>query len=230
MSTSSSRLVTAPPATVVGVERWRRERSKLRRELGRLDAVCLLIAAIVVLDTLGAVARGGPQTITWLAIVAAMFFLPAGLVIAELGAAFPYQGGPYVWARLPSSPRTLSPTATSAPPPFSTSSNGCAGSSCPTPASPQPGPTDGQERERDAHHPGHYGDGRGSDAARRLRRRTARRRGRQLQPHLPVVGDPRGERHPPTYGDIQSEIVGIDCRGRPVCALTMAIYRSEPWD
>jgi hypothetical protein len=78
MSTSSSRLVTAPPATVVGVERWRRERSKLRRELGRLDAVCLLIAAIVVLDTLGAVARGGPQTITWLAIVAAMFFLPAG--------------------------------------------------------------------------------------------------------------------------------------------------------
>jgi glutamate:GABA antiporter len=85
---------------VVGVERWRRERSKLRRELGRLDAVCLLIAAIVVLDTLGAVARGGPQTITWLAIVAAMFFLPAGLVIAELGAAFPHQGGPYVWARL----------------------------------------------------------------------------------------------------------------------------------
>jgi hypothetical protein len=33
------------------------ERSKLRRELGRLDAVCLLIAAIVVLDTLGAVHR-----------------------------------------------------------------------------------------------------------------------------------------------------------------------------
>jgi arginine/lysine/ornithine decarboxylase/amino acid transporter len=76
------------------------ERSKLRRELGRLDAVCLLIAAIVVLDTLGAVARGGAQTLTWLAVVAALFFLPAGLVVAELGAAFPNQGGPYVWARL----------------------------------------------------------------------------------------------------------------------------------
>ena len=38
------------------------ERSKLRRELGRLDAICLLIAAIVALDTLGAVARGrGPD-------------------------------------------------------------------------------------------------------------------------------------------------------------------------
>jgi glutamate:GABA antiporter len=76
------------------------ERSKLRRELGRLDAACLLIAAIVVLDTLGAVARGGAQTLTWLAVVAALFFVPAGLVIAELGAAFPNQGGPYVWARL----------------------------------------------------------------------------------------------------------------------------------
>jgi glutamate:GABA antiporter len=76
------------------------ERSKLRRELGRLDAVCLLIAAIVVLDTLGAVAKGGAQTLTWLAVVAALFFLPAGLVVAELGAAFPNQGGPYVWARL----------------------------------------------------------------------------------------------------------------------------------
>jgi glutamate:GABA antiporter len=56
--------------------------------LGRLDAVCLLISAIVVLDTLGAVAKGGAQTMTWLAVVAALFFVPAGLVIAELGAAF----------------------------------------------------------------------------------------------------------------------------------------------
>jgi arginine/lysine/ornithine decarboxylase/amino acid transporter len=82
------------------VRRSRAERSKLRRELGRLDAVCLLIAAIVVLDTLGAVARGGAQTLTWMAVVAALFFVPAGLVVAELGAAFPNQGGPYVWARL----------------------------------------------------------------------------------------------------------------------------------
>jgi amino acid transporter len=88
----------APDAAVA--RRSRAERSKLRRELGRLDAFCLLVAAIVVLDTLGAVARGGAQTLTWLAVVAALFFVPAGLVIAELGAAFPNQGGPYVWARL----------------------------------------------------------------------------------------------------------------------------------
>jgi amino acid transporter len=54
----------------------------------------------VVLDTLGAVAKGGAQTLTLLAVVAVLFFVPAGLVIAELGAAFPNQGGPYVWTRL----------------------------------------------------------------------------------------------------------------------------------
>jgi amino acid transporter len=88
----------APDAAIA--RRSRAERSKLRRELGRLDAVCLLIAAIVVLDTLGAVAKGGAQTLTWLAVVAVLFFVPAGLAIAELGAAFPNQGGVYVWARL----------------------------------------------------------------------------------------------------------------------------------
>ena len=85
---------------VGSARRSRAERSKLRRELGRLDAICLLIAAIVVLDTLGAVAKGGAQTLLWLTVVAVLFFVPAGLAIAELGAAFPNQGGPYVWARL----------------------------------------------------------------------------------------------------------------------------------
>ena len=82
------------------VDRRRSEHSKLRRELGRIDAICFLIAAIVVLDTLGAVARGGAQTLVWLAFVSALFFVPAGLVISELGTAFPYEGGPYVWARM----------------------------------------------------------------------------------------------------------------------------------
>ena len=89
-----------PAAPVDGGERSLLERSKLRRELGRLDAVALLIAAMVVLDTVGTVARGGAQTVTWLAIVALLFFVPAGRAVAELGAAFPRQGGPYVWARL----------------------------------------------------------------------------------------------------------------------------------
>ena len=60
----------------------------------------MLVAAIVVLDTLGAVAVGGPQAFTWLAVAAVTFFLPAALAISELGAAFPQEGGPYVWTRL----------------------------------------------------------------------------------------------------------------------------------
>ncbi len=72
----------------------------MRRELGRLDTVCLLIAAVVVIDTLGAVANGGAQSLTWLLVVALTFFVPAGLVISELGAAFPQEGGSYVWTRL----------------------------------------------------------------------------------------------------------------------------------
>jgi arginine decarboxylase len=35
---------------------------------------------------------------------------------------------------------------------------------------------------------------------------------------------------PLAYGDIRSEIVGIECRAMPVCAVAVAIYRSEPWD
>jgi amino acid transporter len=89
-----------PPRQLPTADPSQRERSKLRRELGRLDTVCLLIAAIVVLDTLGAVARGGAQTLTWLVLVGALYFVPAGLVVAELGSAFPQQGGAYAWARL----------------------------------------------------------------------------------------------------------------------------------
>jgi len=70
------------------------------RALGRLDTICFMIAAIVVLDTLGAVAMGGVQTLSWLLIVGVLFFFPAGLVIAELGSTFPDQGGPYQWVRL----------------------------------------------------------------------------------------------------------------------------------
>ncbi len=80
--------------------RSRSESSKLRRELGRLDTVCLLIAAVVVIDTLGAVANGGAQALTWLLVVSLTFFVPAGLVISELGAAFPQEGGSYIWTRL----------------------------------------------------------------------------------------------------------------------------------
>lgn len=31
------------------------------------------------------------------------------------------------------------------------------------------------------------------------------------------------------YGPVESEITGIECSGRPVAALVIAVYKSEPW-
>jgi glutamate:GABA antiporter len=77
-----------------------RERSKLRRELGRLDTVFFLISAMVAVDTIGAIAIGGGQAFTWLLVLFVFFFVPSALASAELGAAIPEEGGPYVWVRM----------------------------------------------------------------------------------------------------------------------------------
>ena len=75
------------------------ERSKLRRELRRLDTVFFLISAMVVVDTIGAIAIGGAQAFTWLIVLFVAFFVPSALASAELGAAIPEEGGAYVWVR-----------------------------------------------------------------------------------------------------------------------------------
>ena len=75
------------------------ERAKLRRELGRLDTIFFLISAMVVVDTIGAVAIGGAQAFTWLGVLFVTFFIPSALASAELGAALPEEGGAYVWVR-----------------------------------------------------------------------------------------------------------------------------------
>lgn len=76
------------------------EKRKLRRHFGRFDIVFYLITTVVTIDTIGAVASNGAQGFTWLIFLALFFFLPYALSIAELGSAFPEEGGPYVWSRL----------------------------------------------------------------------------------------------------------------------------------
>src|SRR5437763_2049936 len=76
------------------------EKSKLVKSLRRFDLVFFLICTLVGLDTIGAVAKNGAQGFTWLVFLGVFFFLPYGLLMAELGAAFPFEGGPYVWCRL----------------------------------------------------------------------------------------------------------------------------------
>ncbi len=74
--------------------------SLLRRELSRLDTFFFLICAMVVLDTIGAIAVGGGQALTWLIVLFVSFFVPSALISAELGAAIPEEGGAYVWVRM----------------------------------------------------------------------------------------------------------------------------------
>ena len=75
------------------------DRARLRRVLGRMDTVCFLLSAMIVTDTIGAVATGGGQAFTWLVVLAVTFFVPSALISAELGAALPEEGGVYVWVR-----------------------------------------------------------------------------------------------------------------------------------
>jgi glutamate:GABA antiporter len=75
------------------------ERLKLRRELRRLDTIFFLISAMVAVDTIGAIAIGGPQAFTWLIVLFVTFFIPSALASAEMGAAIPVEGGAYVWVR-----------------------------------------------------------------------------------------------------------------------------------
>jgi hypothetical protein len=77
-----------------------REKKKLRRHFRRFDIFFYLICTVVTLDTIGDVASNGAQGFTWLIFLGIFFFLPYALSVAELGSAFPQEGGPYVWTRL----------------------------------------------------------------------------------------------------------------------------------
>jgi len=77
-----------------------REKAKLRRVLGRLDLVLFTACAIVGLDSVAVAAEAGAQAITWLVISLVLFLIPYGMLTAELGSAFPVEGGPYEWARM----------------------------------------------------------------------------------------------------------------------------------
>ncbi|WP_255442920.1 MULTISPECIES: amino acid permease [unclassified Amycolatopsis] len=76
------------------------ESGNLRRNLRRIDSIFLAIAAIISVDTIGQIATSGAEAVTWTAVLLVLFLFPYGLVMAELGSAFPAEGGPFVWLRL----------------------------------------------------------------------------------------------------------------------------------
>ena len=76
------------------------EKKKLRKEFKIFDMIFITIAAIIGLDTIGAVSSNGGQALIWLFISAVTFFLPYGLLAAELGTTFPQEGGVYEWCKM----------------------------------------------------------------------------------------------------------------------------------
>ncbi|HET9781084.1 MAG TPA: APC family permease [Candidatus Dormibacteraeota bacterium] len=76
------------------------EKRKLKKSLFRWDMIFFTVCAIVAMDTIGASAAGGPQSLFWLLVSAITFLIPYGLITAELGAAFPTEGATYDWVRL----------------------------------------------------------------------------------------------------------------------------------
>jgi amino acid transporter len=76
------------------------EKRKLRKYFGRIDLLLFLICTLVGLDTIGSVANLGAQGFTWLVFLGLLFFVPYALLTAELGSAFPEEGGSYIWTRM----------------------------------------------------------------------------------------------------------------------------------
>ena len=69
------------------------------RTLGRKDIVLFTVSAILLLDTLAAGASIGPSAVFWWIFLGLIFFVPYGLICAELGTTYPEQGGIYAWIR-----------------------------------------------------------------------------------------------------------------------------------
>ena len=76
------------------------ETAHLQRHFGRREILLFTICTLVGVDSIGAIASSGAEAFSWLIILAVIFFIPSGLLFAELGTAFPEEGGPYLWARL----------------------------------------------------------------------------------------------------------------------------------
>src|SRR2546421_2068523 len=76
------------------------EKAKLVKSLRRFDMWFFTVCAFVGLDTLGSVAKNGPQGFLWLVVLALVFVAPYMLLMAEVGSAFTQEGGPYEWVKL----------------------------------------------------------------------------------------------------------------------------------
>ncbi|HFB65891.1 MAG TPA: APC family permease [Aeromonadales bacterium] len=69
------------------------------KSLNQRDMVLFTVSAILLLDTLAAAASVGSSSIFWWLFLGVIFFIPFALICAEMGCAYPEQGGIYAWIR-----------------------------------------------------------------------------------------------------------------------------------
>jgi amino acid transporter len=72
---------------------------KQPKVFGLFSMVLFSVSAILVADTVGSSAAMGVQGLTFWIILGLFFFIPYGFVTAELGSAWPDEGGIYVWVK-----------------------------------------------------------------------------------------------------------------------------------
>ena len=99
-SKSETAQTTQPSNPFALTDDFVNEKSKLRQSFGRKEVLFFSVCSVIGLDTIGVVAAAGPEAISWMAVLAIVFLIPASMVIAELSGAFTAQGGPYLWVRL----------------------------------------------------------------------------------------------------------------------------------
>lgn len=63
------------------------------------DMTLLTVSAILLLDTVAASAAIGVSSLFWWAFLGLTFFIPYGLMNAEMGTTYPEEGGIYAWVR-----------------------------------------------------------------------------------------------------------------------------------
>lgn len=72
---------------------------RFRKVLHGLDMTLFTVCAILIVDQLAASATIGVQSIFWWVFTLVLFFIPYGLITAELGSTYPQEGGIYAWVR-----------------------------------------------------------------------------------------------------------------------------------
>jgi amino acid transporter len=68
-----------------------------KKVLGFWDLLLFSFCAIFSFEAISTTAAIGPSAISWWLICIVGYFLPFGLIAAELGSTYPEQGGIYVW-------------------------------------------------------------------------------------------------------------------------------------